>query len=118
MPDSLPDDRHLLASAIAYMEDELLPTLTGYHRFQTRVTINALGIVLREIEQGGRADAAEAERLRGLLEKPGTREALNAQLAAEIRDGSRDITDPALIAHVERTLDAALAINNPKWLRR
>ena len=50
MPRSIPNPSTLLMVAAKYLEEELLPTLSGYHRFQTRVATNVLNIVRRELE--------------------------------------------------------------------
>ena len=42
MPQSTPKAAILLEAAVKYLESELMPTLDGYHRFQTRVTVNVL----------------------------------------------------------------------------
>ena len=47
MPKSTPDATVLLQAAVKYLETELMPTLEGYHRFQTRVTVNVLNTVRR-----------------------------------------------------------------------
>jgi hypothetical protein len=101
-----------------YLEEELMPTLTGYHRFKTRVTINALGVVKREAELRAAQAAAEAERLAAILGHGGDLEALSAELAERIRTGAVSVDDPALREHVRQSLADALAINNPKWMDR
>ena len=60
MPQSTPKAATLLEAAVKYLETELMPTLDGYHRFQTRVTVNVLNTVRRELELRGAQ--AEAER--------------------------------------------------------
>ena len=50
MPQSMPSAPILLTAAVKYLEEDLLPSLTGYHRFKTRVTANVLNIVRRELE--------------------------------------------------------------------
>ena len=118
MPRSLPDATILLQAAAEYLQNELLPTLAGYHAFQTRVTINVLNTVRRELEQGPAMDAAERERLVGLLRRDGSLAELNDMLAAQIGNGEMALDDPALRQHIRRSLEEALNINNPKWLKR
>ena len=71
MPQSFPDAKTLLVAATKYMEDELMPTLDGYHRFKVRVTINVLtpsvaswkcvkGRPARSSETGRRSSATKA----------------------------------------------------------
>ena len=51
----------------------------------------------------------------GVLGRGGTLAQLNRALAAELRAGSRDETDAALMAHLEATVADKIAIANPKW---
>lgn len=116
MPAIRPDASALLDAAMAYLERELLPTLTGYHRFQCRVTVNVLAQVRRELALApGQADAERA-RLIALLGHPGERDALSRELAARIRAGDLALDDPALLDHLRQSLVEALRINNPKWI--
>jgi hypothetical protein len=116
MPQSMPSAPVLLTAAVKYLEQELLPTLTGYHRFQTRVTANVLNIVRRELELRGSHAAAERERLRAILGHDGEVEALRDELCELIRGGAIDLEDPDLRACVRQSLADALGINNPRWL--
>ena len=116
MPASKPDATALLDAAIDYLERELAPGLTGYHRFQTRVTVNVLAQVRRELALAPAQAAAERDRLAALLGHPGDRDELSRELAARIRAGDIALDDPALLDHLRRSLIEALRINNPKWL--
>ena len=118
MPQSMPSAPILLAAAVKYLEEELLPTLTGYHRFQTRVTANVLNIVRRELELRETQSAAERERLRALVGHDGDTETLSGELSELIRRGAIDLNDAELRAHLRQSLADALAINNPKWSGR
>ncbi|HKM99214.1 MAG TPA: DUF6285 domain-containing protein [Candidatus Binataceae bacterium] len=118
MPLSTPNAKVILQAAVKYLEEELLPTLTGYHRFKTRVTINALNTIRREMELRGALAAAERERLVALLGHEGDVEELSRELAQRIRDGAIALDDPALRTHIRQSLADALAINNPKWFDR
>jgi hypothetical protein len=117
MPKSKPDAAILLAAAVKYLEDELIPTLSGYHRFQTRVTVNVLAIAARELELGERHAADEQARLVSLTGHDGTLAALNDEVCTMIRSAPLSPDDAALRAHVRQSLAEALAINNPKWVR-
>ncbi len=103
---SIPSQAALLEVALQYLEAELLPTLEGEHRFKTRLAINALRIVQREgASQQGNAMPTES--------------ALSAeQLALQIRRGGISTNDADLQATLKDSLEKALAINNPKWLKR
>jgi hypothetical protein len=116
MPASKPEPAVLLDAAIAYFERELLPTLTGYHRFQCRVAVNVLGQVRRELALAPAQSEAERARLAALLGHAGERDELSRELAARIRAGEGSLDDPALLEHVRLSLIEALRINNPKWI--
>jgi Domain of unknown function (DUF6285) len=103
---SIPGQATLLEVALQYLESELLPTLEGEHRFKTRLAINALRIVQRE-------GAALQDSLAST--EP---ELSPEQLALGIRNGEISIKDSAIQAHLKKSLEKALAINNPKWLKR
>lgn len=118
MPQSLPHVSTLLAAAVQYLEQELLPTLSGYHRFQTRVAINALSTIGRELELRSAQESQEHERLIALLGHQGNIEELSHELAERIRAGAIALDDPVLRQHIRQSLADALAINNPKWLDR
>ena len=118
MPLSLPKSTILLEAAVKYLEEELMTTLTGYHRFKTRVTANVLNTIKREMEL--RATQAEKEhgRLTALLGHEGEVEELSRELAQKIRQGAVELNDPNLRTHIRESLRDALLINNPKWLDR
>src|SRR5262245_49739130 len=118
MPQSMPSAAALLTVAVKYLEEELLPTLSGYHRFQTRVAANVLNIVRRELELREAQSAAERERLRALVGHDGDVEGLSAELSESIRRGAIDLNDANLGLHLRQSLADALAINNPKWPAR
>jgi hypothetical protein len=118
MPRSKPDATILLQAAVKYLESELMPTLAGYHRFQTRVTVNVLNIVRRELELREAQQAAERARLAAILGHDGEVEALSQELAERIHRGAIALDHPAMRAHIRQSLADALAINNPKWIDR
>ena len=98
MPQSTPKAAVLLEAAVKYLETELMPTLDGYHRFQTRVTVNVLNTVRRELELRGTQAEAEHRRLVAMLGHDGEVEAMSVELAEKIRAGVISIDDPALRA--------------------
>ncbi len=118
MPSSIPDTPTLLGVAIKYLEDELMPELNGYYRFKTRVTINVLSTIRRELELHGQQSAEEHSRLVKLLGHEGGLSALSVELAEKIRSGAIAINDEQLRDHVRRSLQEALAVNNPNWLMK
>jgi hypothetical protein len=115
MPRSIPDAPALIAAAVKYLEQELLPTLSGYHRFQTRVTVNVLNTIRRELDSRDVFDSAERNRVSAITGHEGPLDKLNYELCEMIRTGAIDLNDPVLRDYVKQSLEHALAINNPKW---
>lgn len=113
MPRSQPDAQTLLGVAVDYLEAEVYPKLQGAERYRTRVALNALRIVQRELTLGPAADREEAAQLRALAGAGAT----NEQLAAQIAGGERSLDDPQLVAYLRDSLQRALAVNNPRWTR-
>ena len=112
----MPEMPKLLQAAADYLENQLLPTLNGYHRFQTRVCVNVLRILQRQAEQRALLEETERARLRELLQSTESLELLNKTLASRIDDGSLPLDMPTLVEHLQATLQDTLAINNPKWI--
>lgn len=121
-----PGAADLLAIARETILGEIAPALPESHRYAALMAANALAIALRDLASP--ADGAgELARLAALL--PGWRpgedaaQALrdgNARLAARIRAGDFD-AGPArepLLAHLEATVRARLAVSNPRALAR
>ncbi|HJU10747.1 MAG TPA: DUF6285 domain-containing protein [Candidatus Binataceae bacterium] len=116
MPRSIPDRSTLLTAAIKYLEEELMPTLSGYHRFQTRVTANVLNTVRRELDLREAQESAERSRLMTMIGHHGSVEELNQELCELIRTDLIDLDNPHLRNHIRQSLADALAVNNPRWI--
>jgi hypothetical protein len=116
MPASRPEPSFLLERVRRYLEDELIETLDGYHRFQCRVAANVLAMVERELLLAGEVRREEAERLSALLGREGDLETLDRALAEGLRDGTIGLDHPGLLRHLERSARDALRISNPRWL--
>lgn len=117
MPNSRPVAPDMLAVIRDWLDREILPGLADDRKFLMRVAVNMLATVERELREGPALDAADVERLRGLLTRDGTLDALNRALCAEIAAGRRGFDDTALVDHLRESLAGALALNNPKWSR-
>lgn len=115
MSHSVPPVTTLLDAVAHYLEQELLPTLSGYHRYQTRVAINVLRIVEREHALGPDHDSADVQQLAALLGHGGEPSKLAQALANAIRGGELALDTPGLVPYLSASLGRALAVNNPKW---
>lgn len=123
MAQDRPTASELLAAIADFLREEAMPALDKTEPrlgFQMRVAVNSLAILEREARLGPAADAAEQARLvkllghNGMLEG-GTLEDLNRELARQLRAGTRDERDAALMAHFDATIADKIAIANPKW---
>lgn len=135
MPTDRPTSRELVDAVGAFLEAEVQPALDGSVAFHTKVAINVLRIVARELETGSALDAAEAARLTELLgrgateggaaaaaegdavaeDAPAGLDALNAALLDGIRAGRLDLDTPGLAAHLRATVLGKLSIDNPRY---
>jgi hypothetical protein len=61
------------------------------------------------------ADIAEHAGLRSLMGQDGDLMALNRELGARIREGTIDISNPALAAHLRATTVAKVQIDQPTY---
>ena len=118
MPAFVPSAATLLQAAADDLERDVLPALNALPKFRTRIVINVLRLVTRELEQAPAADAAERERLVALLGSGGEAlPGLRAELSERIERGELPLDDPALLAHLTASLREALAIDSPGWAR-
>ena len=118
MAQDRPTASELLAAIADFLREEATSVLDKAEprlAFQMRVAVNSLAILEREARLGPDADAAELARLAKLLGRDGTLSDLNRELARQLRTGERDERDAALMAHLEATVAAKIAIANPKW---
>ncbi len=123
MAQDRPTAAELLAAIADFLREEATPALDKAEPrlgFQMRVAMNSLAILEREARLGPAADAAEHARLAKLLGRNGTLEGgtldeLNRDLARQLRAGTRDEGDDALMAHLDATIADKIAIANPKW---
>jgi hypothetical protein len=115
MPTDRPNAAELLQAVQQHLTDNVAPLLTGQPAFHLRVATNALAIVERTLEHGGVMDAAELEGLKTLLNTKGDLDSLNRMLAGQIRDGSLDLNQAQLLAHLRQTSEDKLALANPRY---
>jgi hypothetical protein len=115
MLDEHPSAAELVAAVAGFLESEVAPALDGRIVFHTRVAVNALRIVERELTSGSAAVAADTARLRDLTGAAGSLASLNSALAAQIRDGTLSTSDGALREHLIRSVLARIAIDNPRY---
>ena len=107
----------LLVTAVReFLERDVMPATEGRVHFHTRVAVNVLNTVARELELGDRFAADERRRAAALLGHEGDADALERELAAAIRSGALDDRQDAVRAHVRATVREKLLIANPGYL--
>jgi hypothetical protein len=110
-----PPTTELLASVSRFLREELLPSLSGAQAFNLRVSINAIELVGREIEQRDAADKGEHRRLAKLLDSYAELDVLRKQLCEKIARGDIMLDQPALREHLRATIVDRLAIDQPTY---
>jgi hypothetical protein len=111
-----PPGTEVLRAVSRFLRDELLPVTPGREGFNLRVSINAVDLVVRELEQKGAIDEAELAGLGALL---GPADASLADqrgaLAERIRQNDPSL-DPAMLrAHLRCTAISQLMIDQPRY---
>jgi hypothetical protein len=99
-----------------FLERDVMPATEGRVQFHTRVAVNALGMVERELTDGPAFAAAERARAVSLLGRDDDPRALEREIAAGIRDGSLEDRIDAVRAHVRATVREKLLVANPGYL--
>jgi len=106
----------LLDAVREFLERDVLDAVEGRVQFHTRVAINALGMIGRELELTAAHDAADIAELEAILGHGGDRKELEIELAARIRDGSLDESRAQVLDHVRNAVRRKLEAANPKYL--
>jgi hypothetical protein len=110
-----PSILELVTAVRDFLEQRAMPELKGHTAFHARVAANALGIVARELEQGGPSADAERQRLAKLLGHDGSLTDLNRELCGRIRDGGIGLDTPGLAEHMTITTREKVAIDQPNY---
>ena len=109
-PHDRPTAAELVEAVREFLEGEVFPSLEGRRAFHTRVAVNALGMVARELELGEDQRATHRRDLAAL----GVGD--EAELAAAIRSGRLDDRLADVVAVLRTTVRAKLAVANPRYL--
>ncbi len=108
-PHDAPSAQQLVEAVREWLEREVLAAVEGRLQFHTRVAVNVLAMVERELELGPDQAAAHAERLAAL----GVAD--EAALAAAIRGGAFDDRYAEVRAVVAATVRDKLQVANPRY---
>ena len=116
MAQDRPDAAELVEAVREFLEHDVMAATTGRVQFHTRVAINALGMIERELTEGPALVEAERARAAELLGHDGDVQLLERELATRIRDGSVDDRLTAVREHVRATVREKLLVANPGYL--
>jgi hypothetical protein len=106
----------LLEAIREFLDHDVMEAVEGRVRFHTRVAVNALGMLERELRLGPELDADERERLTDMLGHDADLPTLTAELARRIRDGSLDDRRDDVVPAVRDSVRAKLLISNPGYV--
>lgn len=110
-PHDRPTAAELLEALHEWMERDLLPGVDGRLQFHTRVAINMVDIVRRELELGPDQEG----RHRNVLESFGMSN--DAELASAIRAGDFDANLQELLLRLRPIVEDKVQVANPRYLR-
>jgi hypothetical protein len=110
-----PNPGEVIGAVAEFLRSTVVPKADPLTAFQTRVAINALEMMRRQIELSPAADAAELERLTAILGHSGPLSALNAELADRISAGELGLETPGLKDHLWAVTMAKLAVDQPTY---
>jgi hypothetical protein len=110
-----PSTIEIVTAAREFLEKHAIPELNGRTAFHARVAVNALAIVTRELELGGRAIADELSGLALLLGQKGSLIELNRELCRRVRANELPVDDADLAGHLCRSTVAKVEIDQPTY---
>jgi len=116
MTQDRPTAAQLVTAVREFLERDVMAATEGRVNFHTRVAVNVLNTVARELDLGDGFAAAERQRAAALLGHHGEADALERELAAAVRSGELDNRADAVRAHVRATVREKLLIANPGYL--
>jgi Domain of unknown function (DUF6285) len=121
MTQDRPTAAELVEAVREFLERDVMAATQGRVQFHTRVAVNALGMIERELTEGPAFATAERARAAALLghdldEGDDDVRTLEREVAAGIRDGSLDDRIDAVRAHVRATVREKLLVANPGYL--
>ena len=94
-PAGEPTNAEIVQAVRDWIEGSIKPGSQGHAKFEAVVAMNALGIVLRDLEAGARAE--------------------DRALADALLSGERTLAEPGLLATLRRDVLAKCAVDSPKY---
>lgn len=105
-----PTSAELIEAVREWIERDVMETTDGRLKFHSRVAVNMLAMVERELAMGETQEAEHADRLASI----GIAD--DAEFAQAIRNGDLDDRLDEVRAALRADVDAKLAVANPKYL--
>lgn len=94
-PTGEPTNREMVQAVRDWLNEEIKPAAEGHAKFQVAVAMNALGIVMRDLDAGTRAE--------------------DAALAAALLSGEATLADAGLLAKLRRDVLDKCVVDSPKY---
>jgi hypothetical protein len=116
MTQDRPNASELVAAVREFLEHDVMTATEGRVQFHTRVAVNVLNVVERELTLGPGLEPAERARAAALLGHDRDVNALERELATAIRSGALEHRLDDVRAHVRATVREKLLIANPGYL--
>lgn len=110
-----PDKLRLLDVVLDVLDLAQQPGMDTAKAYETRIALNLLRLVRREIELANALHDEEQSQLVTLLGVNGNVMVLNTILCERIRSRQIDISEPDLLHHLRRATLAKLSIDNPRY---
>ena len=119
MTQDRPTAAELIIAVREFLERDVMAATEGRVQFHTRVAVNVLGMVERELDRRAPLRCGGA-RARGRAARPRRRppKRSNGSSRPRIRAGALDDRLDAVRAHVRETVREKLLVANPSYLRR
>ena len=111
MPHDPPTAEQLIESVREWLETDVFPNVEGRLQFHTRVAMNVLSMVERELSLG---ETQEAQHRLGLAIFDCE---TDEELSRKIREGELSSRYDEVEAFVFRSVEEKLRVANPKYLR-
>ena len=115
MTTNQPTPLDLLEAVREFMEKRVMPRVDEHTAYHTKVAVNALKIVERELTLAPDLEALERQRLGRLLNRNGDLDELNRELCRQIRERQIDWRNRELLDHLRQTAMGKLTIDNPDY---
>ena len=115
MKSNQPTAVELLEAVSGFLEKKVMPKLDKHTSYHTRVAVNVLKIIERELTLSADLDTAEKKRLSRLLNLDDSLEVLNRELCKKISEGELSWNNEQLLDHLRQTAMGQLSIDNPDY---